>query len=368
MSDRPRWLKWPALVAAVAASVIAIPAPALADEVSDGQWYVSALHLDKAHQITDGAGVTVAVVDYGVDATHPTLAGRVLPGADFSTNDTTSTGDGRTDADGHGTGMASLIAGHGRIAGVAPGAKILPIKIGTGGGRIGVASGIRWAVDHGAKVISMSVGANVADPRERAAVEYALAHDVVVVAAVGNAPEVTKIQYPARYPGVVASCATDRNGNHAAVSLTGPEVLLCAPGDKVSSAYLHHNYSMDVGTSDSTALIAGVAALVRAKFPQISGVDVVGRLTSTATDKGTSGRDDLYGFGIVNPEAALTAATVTKTPSRPPASPGATQSQANEGSSGPLRLAVIACVVVAIVAIAALVIWLVVMLRRRGRR
>src|SRR4051812_5183290 len=121
----------------------ALPARA-ADAITDGQWYVDFLHLRDAHQTTRGGGVTVAVIDTGVDA-HPDLAGNLLPGIDVLAG---STGDGRTDVHGHGTSMAGQIGGHGRVLGVAPEAKILPVRV----GRIDVilddnlVKGIDWAV------------------------------------------------------------------------------------------------------------------------------------------------------------------------------------------------------------------------------
>jgi len=361
------------IVARLSAALLAVMAvllpavPAAADEVADGQWYVPALQLKQAHAISTGQGVTVAVVDSGVDATHPDLKGSVLPGADFSTSFTTSSGDGRTDTNGHGTGIAALIAGHGRVQGVAPAAKILPVRISSSSGNIPAA--VQWAVANGAKVINIALAGSVPEAREQAAVEKALAADVVVVAGAGNLPENATVAYPAAYPGVVAACATTKNGGHASISTTGPQVMLCAPGEKISTAYTAHKYVLTSGTSDATALIAGTAALLRAKHPQLSAADVIRQLTSTATDKGAAGRDDLYGYGIVNPLAALTANVATA-----PASAAAATSAASAPSAattepadnvGLQRVIILGgvCLILVLGAAAALATWLIV--RRR---
>src|SRR5215217_8215100 len=158
----------------------------------DGQWYFAALEIEKIHQSVQGRGVTVAVIDTGVDPKHPSLAGRVLSGADFTGEDAISTGSGRVDLNGHGTGMASLIAGTGTVRGIAPATKILPVRVKVDEGpvstgvSVAVSRGIRWAVDHGANVINISLASPLADPRERSAVEYALRQGVVVVAGAGN--------------------------------------------------------------------------------------------------------------------------------------------------------------------------------------
>lgn len=281
------------------------------DAISDGQWYVKELKLESAHRIASGRDVIVAVIDSGVDASHPVLVGSVLPGADFSTSNSQSTSDGRFDDDGHGTGMASLIVGHDRISGVAPAAKILPVRVAGNAMRTNFAAGIQWAVDHGARVINISAGAPLADPREKQAIDDAIRHDVVVVAAVGNAPQASSVQYPARYAGVLAVGATSRNGARSSVSTIGPEIAISAPGERISAARLHHGYAIATGTSDATAIVSGVVALVRSRFPSMNANDVIRRLTATAIDAGPPGRDSQFGFGIVDPVAALAAPTVS---------------------------------------------------------
>lgn len=304
--------------------VASVPAHA-ADRVSDGQWFHSFLRTTEAHAITQGGGITVAVIDTGVDASHPDLSGSVLPGADLAG----TSNDGRVDTDGHGTAMAGLIAAHGRVAGVAPKVKILPVRVSLGphgGSGSALAQGLRWAVANGAKVLAISL-ANVDDLLLRQEVQAALAHDVVVVAGVGNRPEHSQVMYPAAIPGVVAVGGVDRNGNHSSVSVTGPEVVISAPSDAISSTDKGGGYREGTGTSDATAIVAGAAALIRAKFPELKASEVVRRLTATAVDKGAPGRDNEYGYGVLNLVAALTAdlpaatsaaATPASTPTAPP--------------------------------------------------
>ena len=293
------------------------PLPATADSIRNHEWILATLEVTKAHHYSDGNGVIVGLVDTGVDAEHPDLAGRILSGIDFSDpNQPGGVGNGHTDIDGHGTAMAGIIAGHGHgransegIAGVAPGAKVLPARdeVGFGGGTTALGDSIKWAVDHGATVMCIAEIGNAGNSSEQNAIEYAEAKDVVVVAAAGNVPINKAVAYPAAYAGVLAAAGTDEHGNHAAISVTGPQVVLSAPATNIYSDGLNHAYSTGTGTSNSTAIIAGAAALVRARFPQLSAVEVIHRLTATATDKGPKGRDDDYGYGELNLVAALTA-------------------------------------------------------------
>lgn len=323
-----RWRRVTAIAVAVGCLILNAY-PTWADAVRGQEWYLEFLHLSEAHRITEGDGVIVAVVDTGVNARQPELAGNVLPGYDnmYGLN-------GWNDDDGHGTAMASIIAGHGKNAadgtlGVAPKARILPIKVsesGDDGNYSDFLHGIGWAADHGAKVINISLAGEASD-EEGEAIRRAIAADAVVVAAAGNRPEDTEVGWPAAYPGVIAAAGVDRNGNHAELSVTGPQIVLSAPAVDITSPHADGQYVTASGTSDSAAIIAGVAALVRAKYPRMSAAEVVHRLTATAIDKGPPGRDDEYGYGIVNPVAALTAdvpplpASPTAIPTRAPPAP-----------------------------------------------
>ncbi len=275
-----------------------------------GQWYLSFLDVARAQEYSQGAGVVIGLIDTGADSTHPDLVGGLLPGAATFPG---ATGDGGTDIDGHGTRMAGLIVGRGHgadrslgVLGIAPKAMVLPVRAGAGFGMSGFVPGIQWATEHGARVISISQGFPDDDRSQRQAIEDAIAHDIVVVAGVGNTPSTT-VQYPAAYPGVLAVAGIDENGNHGSFSVAGSGVMLAAPGANILSTGLNHGYGYATGTSDSTAIVAGAAALVRARFPKLSAVEVIHRLTATAIDKGPPGRDNLYGYGIVNLVGALTA-------------------------------------------------------------
>ncbi|MEV6602389.1 type VII secretion-associated serine protease mycosin [Actinoplanes sp. NPDC051346] len=363
-----------------ALSVLLAGTPAVADSMRNRQWHLSALDVATAHRISTGEGVTVAVIDSGVNAKHPDLAGSVLPGIDL----TGDRGDGRTDTHGHGTGMAGLIAAHGHgqggadgALGIAPGAKILPIRdaVGKIGNPTNLPKGIGLAVDRGAKVISISSVAGTF-PALKQAIANAVARDVVVVAAVGNRPDDFAVGYPARYPGVIAVGATGRDGNLAKVSITGPEVMLTAPGVDVISTDGPGGYRIGTGTSDSTAIVAGAAALIRSRYPDATADEVIHRLTATATDKGPPGRDPRYGYGTLNLVSALTTANLPAAES-PSASaspvapaPTATASAPPVDTSGPaFRFTTAFYVAIAIAALivvsaAVLLVWLITRRRR----
>jgi len=294
--------------------------PAMADETRDRQWHLRYLNVTAAHEISRGEGVKVGVVDSGVDAKHPDLSGAVLVGTDFVG------GDGTIDGAGHGTRMAALIAARGQPGGngslgIAPAAQVLPIDAGLTSNSMSP-EGVDWAVQHGARVICLALGSQSEPTRLIKAVERAIAADVVVVAAAGNRPEDKTVDYPARMPDVVAVAGVDRNGNHADVSVTGPEIDIAAPAVDIVAATINKTYASGTGTSDATAIVAGAAALVRSKFPDLKAPEVVRRLTATAVDKGAPGRDEEYGYGVVNLVGALTAdVPAASTPSAGTAQP-----------------------------------------------
>ncbi|GID91625.1 type VII secretion-associated serine protease mycosin [Amorphoplanes digitatis] len=285
--------------------------PAAADSVRDREWHLATLDIARAHRITKGAGVTVAVIDTGVSATHRDLAGAVLPGADAYPN---GTGDGREDLDGHGTEMAGLIAGrgHGRgggVLGIAPAAKILPIEapIGVLATDDSIVAAIEFAVGHGADVINMSFRAANEDTLHDA-IRAASAADVVLVAAVGNISDGAAAGYPGRFAEVLTVGAVDRRGSVADFSVRGPQVEIVAPGaEVVTTGVGASGYCLCSGTSEATAVVSGAAALVRARHPDLSAAEVVHRLTATAVDAGPKGRDDAYGYGRLDVVRALTA-------------------------------------------------------------
>jgi len=315
------------LLAAIAS--LAITSPAHADRIRDQQWHLSFLDIAKAHQLSQGQGITVAVIDTGISADHPDLSGNVLQGFDVVAG---GSGNGWGDIDGHGTGMAGLIAAHGHgsgngdgALGMAPKAKILPIRINTSnagsGDSTAMANAVDAAVQRGAKIISISQRTTADKAYD--AVQRALKANVMVVAGVGNRPVDEFIGDPAAWPGVVAVGAVGKDGNVADVSVRGKALMLTAPGVEIASTSKGSGYRAGTGTSDSTAIVSGIAALVWSKYPNLSAAQVVDHLSATATDKGAAGRDSEYGFGVVNPVKAL---------STTPAPPSAAATPSEEGA------------------------------------
>ncbi|MEV4202063.1 type VII secretion-associated serine protease mycosin [Micromonospora globbae] len=312
--------------------VLGAAQPAAAADRRAEQWYLDELRIDRAHKVSTGRGVVVAVLDSGVDATHPELRGQVLPGA----RSYGAPGDGRADEDGHGTHMAGIIAarnaGSDGVVGVAPDAKILPIKLRKGTGQNSneaVALGIRMAVDAGAKVINMSFGApGMSDPDQESAIRYALEKDVVVIAAAGNTADgAVDVSSPANTPGVIAVTGTTRGGSFWSGSVQGPEAVIAAPGDGIFNIGPEHGYGWGDGTSDAAAIVSGVAALIRAEHPDLDAPNVINRIIRTARDAGPTGRDPQYGFGLIDPVAALTA-DVPRVSANPLLGPAASASAA----------------------------------------
>lgn len=280
-------------------------------------WAQKQLAPERAWSMTDGAGITVGVVDTGVDASVPQLSGQVLAGVD-----TTKPGHERADNDcyGHGTFVAGIIAakqvdGTG-YAGVAPGARILPVRCANTDdpkdpGALtpeGMALGIRAAVDEGARVINVSASTTEQNPQLVDAVTYAEQHDVVVVASAANsANKGDPVTYPAAYPAVIAVGAVDEQGQHAAFSQTGPFVSLVAPGvDVLGLGPGGPGHWKGSGTSYSAPFVAGVAALVRAYRPGLSAAQVKHRLLATASHPPVALPDPAMGWGMVNPLGAVT--------------------------------------------------------------
>jgi type VII secretion-associated serine protease mycosin len=324
-----------ALALALLAVAVGFAAPAQADTIRSGQqWVLSMLDVAPAWQVTHGAGVTVAVVDSGVDGHISDLTGQVTQGPDFTG---VATRPSSQDWGVHGTWMASLIAGHGHdggtsgVIGIAPDARILSVRVIPDRGdpaysayeheqesRIqgSLADGINYAVASGAQVISMSIGYSTASTLVRQALLNAYAHGVVVVASAGNsgssvgtyhdgqAPE----SFPADYPGVISVGAVNSSGSVAGFSSDNLSVQVAAPGVSVPAQGRDGQYWYVSGTSPACALVAGVAALIKSRYPHLSPHLVAQALTSTTTGRPASGYDSQVGFGIVDAAAALTKA------------------------------------------------------------
>jgi type VII secretion-associated serine protease mycosin len=286
------------------------------------------IHAPTAWQTTRGRGVTVAVLDTGVDTAAPDLAGSVRTGPDYTAGANPAS---FQPPHLHGTYIASLIAGHGSgpgdqlgVIGVAPAAKILSVRVILDDGEPGTAAynqdlrfstaigkGIYYAVRHGAKVINMSLGSEQATAYLRGAVAYAVAKGVVIVASAGNggtssgfAPYV----YPASFTGVIAVAAVNGSGQRASFSEQNAAVVLSAPGVNVIGAGPGGEYLDAKGTSPAAALVSGVAALIRSRYPRLGPALVEQALITSATRRPSDGYDTGTGFGVVDAVTALQAA------------------------------------------------------------
>lgn len=308
---------------------LTLPAdPASADTPRQRQWWFDQLHLEEAQRITRGAGVTIGMVDTGVDPSHPDLAGADITGTDTWS----SRRDGMRDVYapyGHGTAMASLMVGRGNdggILGVAPEAK-LKVYAATyntnpfhkGYDEESIAAGIGWLVEQRVDVILLAFGSSTSNTdAQNAALRSAELYGIPVIAAAGNTPgnygPDDEVEFPAATPGVLAVGSTGRDGEFAEVSVHGKEMFVGAPGYDLdaatSSQVAHYNgepYSGNAGTSDASAITAGVVALIAAAHPEASREEIVHRLQTTAVDTGEPGRDEYTGYGRIDPLAAITA-------------------------------------------------------------
>ncbi|MCH6159278.1 type VII secretion-associated serine protease mycosin [Streptomyces sp. M600PL45_2] len=306
------------------------------------QWGLKAIHASDAWKTTRGKGITVAVLDTGVDPSHPDLKGAVHGGKDFL-------GMGAKKGDRawarHGTAMAGIIAGHGHgkgrklgVLGVAPDARILPVRVlledsdpkrkeARDQRPTALAAGIRWAADKGADVINLSLGDDSSsahpEPGEDAAVRYAQRKGAVVVASAGNGGEEgDHVSYPAAYPGVVAVTAVDRRGARASFSTRRWYATVAAPGKQVLIADPDRHYYEGWGTSAASAFASGAVALVRAAHPDLSPAQIKDLISDTARHTPEGGRSDALGTGVVDPAAAIEMGTNIKPrkqqPSQPP--------------------------------------------------
>lgn len=282
------------------------------DPYRSQQWALDTLEVPTAWAISTGAQVDVAVIDTGVSGTHIDLAGKVCSGVAFlNSTGVAQLGQGATDPHGHGTHVAGTVAalrdnGVG-VAGVAPSARIIPVRVldaQGNGSSSDVARGITWAVDHGAEVINLSLGG----PHSQAvqtAVDYAESLGVVVVAAAGNAGVGGPPNYPAALEQVVAVASHEPNGAVSTFSTRGAYVDVAAPGSGILSTSRDGSWVYMSGTSMATPHVAGVVALLLDDEPGLTPLQVRERLNTTATDAGTPGHDTSYGWGRLNAVGAL---------------------------------------------------------------
>ena len=304
-------------------------APAHADNIRSREYWLAAYGITAAWEVTRGAGVTIAIIDTGVNGSHPDLAGAVVGGADFTGQ---GSADGQKPTGGrgsaHGTMVASLAAGRGHgsgdgVIGAAPEASILSLSIGFGENVDSdqqVADAVTWAVDHGADVINMSFTRETLDWPESWDVAFLHAEEegVVLVAAAGNRGSGTAVVgAPATIPGVLTVAGLDRNGTASFdASAQGITIGVSAPSEQLVGATPGSGYVLWSGTSGAAPIVAGIAALVKAAHPELSAAGIIQRIVATARPAGADGVDPLYGFGLVDAAAAVssTVAAVSVNP------------------------------------------------------
>lgn len=355
-------------VAGVLAALFLAFAPAAhADEWRDKQYWIKDFGFDKAWESNQGEGVTVAVIDTGIDNSHPDLTGQVANGFDPSGKGNDKGTESLGDDPDHGTMVASLLAGHGNnasevskakqkqkkqdnahkkavkkakeddedppespepidipkkgpgkdgVIGTAPKAKLLSVSIYLGPENAPtaedqIAEGVIWAVDNGADVINISLASSDQEWPESwdTAFKHAEDHDVVVVVAAGNRATGSNIVgAPATIPGVLTVAGVDENRVASWDSSTeGITIGVAAPADPLVGATPGGGYNDWAGTSGASPLVAGLAALIRAEHPDLSAAEVIQLILDTAVDSGEEGYDPLYGYGIIDAEAALSA-------------------------------------------------------------
>ena len=252
--------------------------------------------------------IIVAVVDTGVDLNHPDLRGKLVVGYDFVDNDNNP-----MDAQGHGThcaGIVGAITNNGvGVAGFAPNCKIMPVRVldNAGNGNMAnIVSGINYASTHGARVISLSLGGTAYSQALADSVKMAFNYNAVVVAAMGNSGK-REQYYPAALPGVIGVGATDAGNQHASFSTYGNWMSVAAPGNAILSTLPTYangtgrtNYGTLNGTSMSCPAVAGLAALVRSKYPNFTPNDVKTKIERSSGDIGAGGYDEYFGYGLIN--------------------------------------------------------------------
>jgi subtilisin family serine protease len=313
----------------------AIAAPAGADTVRDAQmWVLDAVSAPSAWPVTRGQGATVAVIDSGVNPAVTDLAGSVTTGPDLTG---VHTPPGNPNWGVHGTWMASLIAGHGHagggsgIVGVAPASRVLSIRVVTDRHDPGysayehesdsrvqnaLARAVTYAIKHRADVISMSLGYGQPSTAVRSALQDALDHGIVVVASSGNSGNSARVghasqapySFPADYPGVLGVAAVSRSGSAAGFSSDNLSVQVAAPGVNVPAQGRDGQYWLVSGTSPACALTAGVAALIKSRYPGLAPALVGQAITLSTRNRPSGGYDNKIGFGTVDAATALAAA------------------------------------------------------------
>ena len=292
------------------------------DPLSQDQWYLASLGMDQVWSDygTGSSGVTVAVLDTGVDYTHPDLADKIIKGPDYVDQDFDP-----KDEHGHGTHVAGIIvAGLNNeqgIAGLAPQVKVLAIRVldAKGSGSLfRIAKGIAYAANNGARVINLSLGSPPGGGLMKSLANflagYAERKGALIVAAAGNAGGA--IGYPAAASKFLSVGAVNQQNYLASFSNRGPELDVVAPGVDIMSTFptyevtanasgLPHNYASLNGTSMATPMVSALAAMILSKNPYLTPAELRAKIEANTTDIGTIGRDDMFGNGLINPAKSL---------------------------------------------------------------
>jgi thermitase len=271
------------------------------------QWNLPLIKTEAGWNISQGnQNIQTAVIDTGVDLDHPDLAGRLTEGYNVLADNNRP-----EDKNGHGTHVAGIIASKTNnregIAGITWYSQIMPIKVmgAEGSGTaFDVAKGIRWATDHGADIINMSLGNYQSSKVLREAAKYAFENDVVLIAASGN-ENTDRRSYPAALPEVLSVAAVNQNAERASFSNFGNYIDVAAPGVQIASTYKNGKYAALSGTSMAAPHVSALAGLIRSLDPNLSNKEVTEMIKETSDDLGQSGIDPYYGTGLINIEKAL---------------------------------------------------------------
>lgn len=326
-------------------SIPTIQAPT-GDSIRAREYWLTSYGFEDAWKQATGKGVTVAVIDTGVDGTHQDLTGNVEKGYDASEAGSKNGWKGLGIEPEHGTLVASLIAGHGHgqgsnsskasiakqnpngIIGVAPEATILPISLELGTVDPNAKSvdeqlpeAVKYAVDHDADIINLSVGSSKTQWPQSwdDAFAYAEEKGVLIVASAGNRGSgITQVGAPATIPGVLTVGGVDQNRKDSwSSSSQGISIAVAAPSEQLIAATPDDGYAVWSGTSAAAPLVTGTAALIKEKYPDLTSNQIIQRIIESADDEGEKGRDALYGYGVLNPEKALAADTPDDTDTNP---------------------------------------------------
>lgn len=301
-------------------SILSFATPVKADAIRDREYWLNDYGFTQAWKISKGAGIKVAVIDTGIDVSHPDLTNSVIQGVDISTLSAFVEQSPIQDFGYHGTMVASLLAGRGHgknsgVIGVAPESQLISVAM-----RFDlqpqntdeqVALGIHYAVDAGAKVINLSLTRNSKDwpALWDEAFQYAFDHDVVVVAAAGNrAGGTEQVGAPATIPGVLVVAGVDKNANISnQASTDGLTIGVSAPATDLVSAYPGSDYKIWSGTSGAAPIVSGLVALIRSKYPELDANNVINRVIATATKMTEEPYSVKFGYGLIDPQKAMTA-------------------------------------------------------------